>query len=64
MISSTNGFVPLEKGQRLYYQLIGEGPQDVIIPAGHLLAADFNNLRSEDRCRLFYINVEEVNLIL
>ena len=38
------GFLPTEDGLRLYYQILGEGPDTVIIPAASWLAADFEPL--------------------
>ena len=38
------GFLSTEDGLRLYYQILGEGPDTVIIPAASWLAADFEPL--------------------
>jgi len=47
------GFLPTEDGFRLYYQIRGEGPDTVIIPAASWLAADFEPL-AQDHTLLLY----------
>src|SRR5579885_1388293 len=41
------GFLPTSDGLRLYYQILGDGPDTVIIPAASWLAADFEPLAAE-----------------
>src|SRR5690242_5210536 len=47
------GFLPTSDGLRLSYQIMGDGPDTVIIPAASWLAADFEPL-AEEHTLLFY----------
>ena len=47
------GFIPVEEGLRLYYSMVGDGPETVIIPAASWLVADFEPL-VQGRTLLFY----------
>lgn len=48
-----DGFLPAEDSFRLYYQIMGEGPDMVIIPAASWLATDFESLAQEHSLLLY-----------
>ena len=48
------GFVTSDQNIQLFYRIIGNGPEKIIIPAGQYLADEFENLASENRTLLFY----------
>ena len=52
-MTQTEGFVTVENGLQLYYRMIGDGNDVVIVPAASWLAADFEPL-AETRTLLFY----------
>lgn len=47
------GYIQVEEGLRLYYSIVGDGPETVIIPAASWLVADFEPL-VQGRTLLFY----------
>jgi proline iminopeptidase len=49
----SEGFITVEDNLRLYYRIVGGGPDTVIIPGAMLLADDFERLAT-DRTLIFY----------
>lgn len=49
-----SGFLEVEPGIELYYQRVGDGPQQVVIPAGMIMAEEFERLGAPERTLLFY----------
>lgn len=52
-MTDNEGYIPIEKGMRLYYRIVGAGPQTVIVPSARSLAADFEPFAQEHRL-IFY----------
>jgi len=48
------GFIPTEKGLRLFYRQIGDGPDIVVAPSGCWLEADLEPLMTPKRTWLFF----------
>ncbi|GAC1347522.1 MAG: alpha/beta hydrolase [Ktedonobacteraceae bacterium] len=52
-MTQREGFISVEDGLRLYYQVIGNGPDSIICPAASWLAADLEPL-AQGRTLIFY----------
>jgi pimeloyl-ACP methyl ester carboxylesterase len=52
--SVQEGFAPADDGVRLYYRVIGDGPQAVVIPVGFYLEPLFAPLATPERRLVFY----------
>jgi proline iminopeptidase len=52
-VDSDQGYVPIPDGGKLYYRTVGSGPNTVVIPALHYLAADLEPLAQRHRL-IFY----------
>lgn len=48
------GYIPTEKGLRLFYRRVGDGPNIVVVPSGSWLEADLEPLIDPKRTWLFF----------
>jgi pimeloyl-ACP methyl ester carboxylesterase len=52
-VSDDEGFIGAGEGPRLYYHVMGDGPDLVVVPAGSWVGAGFDDFR-EGRTFIFY----------
>lgn len=49
-----DGYVEVDQGIKLFYKVVGNGPETVIIPAGIYVDIEFQRLVDKDRTLVFY----------